>query len=137
MDELTIGELAELAGVQTSTLRYYESIGILPAPRRSSGQRRYSPDVLQIMAVIQLAKEAHFSLPEIKALLYDYSEFSTPSERWKQLARRKLREVEEMIARAQELKQLLEEGLESDALLHELDSCALLVQESTPMKREA
>ena len=137
MDELTIGELAELAGVATSTLRYYESIGILPPPRRTSGQRRYSSDVLQIMAVIQLAKDAHFSLPEIKALLYDYSEYSRPSERWKQLAQRKLREVEEMIARSMDLKQLLEEGLESDALLHELDSCASLIQDNTPIKREA
>jgi MerR family redox-sensitive transcriptional activator SoxR len=130
MDELTIGEVAELTGLQTSTLRYYESIGILPPPHRMSGQRRYSRDVLQIMAVIQLAKEANFTLPEIKALLYDYSQQSRPSDRWKELARRKLREVDEMIARAQDLKQLLEEGLESDALLHELDSCAHLLQPS-------
>jgi MerR family redox-sensitive transcriptional activator SoxR len=128
MDELTIGEIAELAGVQASTLRYYESIGILPAPQRRSGQRRYSRDILQILAVIQLAKEANFSLPEIRALLYDYSEYSTPSERWKELARQKLREVDEVIARAQEMKQLLEEGLECDSLLYELDSCALLVK---------
>jgi MerR family redox-sensitive transcriptional activator SoxR len=128
MDELTIGEIATLAGVQASTLRYYESIGILPAPQRRSGQRRYSREILQILAVIQLAKEANFSLPEIRALLYDYSEYSSPSERWKELARQKLREVNEVIARAQEMKQLLEEGLECDSLLYELDSCALLVK---------
>jgi MerR family redox-sensitive transcriptional activator SoxR len=132
MDELTIGEIAVLAGVQASTLRYYESIGILPPPQRKSGQRRYSRDILQILAVIQLAKEANFSLPEIRALLYDYSEYSTPSERWKELARQKLREVNEVIARAQEMKQLLEEGLECDSLLYELDSCALLVQKQNP-----
>lgn len=129
MEAFTIGEIADLAGVQPSTLRYYESIGILPAPRRVSGQRRYSVDVLQILAVIQLAKEANFTLPEIRALLYDYSEYSTPSQRWKELAQRKLREVDEMIARAQEMKQLLEEGLECDSLLYELDSCALLVEQ--------
>jgi MerR family transcriptional regulator, redox-sensitive transcriptional activator SoxR len=127
VEEMTIGEIAQMAGLQTSTLRYYESIGILPPPRRVSGQRRYSLEILQILAVIQLAKEANFTLPEIRALLYDYSEYSTPSERWKQLARRKLHEVDEMIRRAQEMKQLLEEGLESEALLYELDSCALLV----------
>ena len=132
MDELTIGEIAELAGVQASTLRYYESIGILPAPKRRSGQRRYSREILQILAVIQLAKEANFSLPEIRALLYDYSDYSTPSERWKELARQKLREVNEVIARAQEMKQLLEEGLECDSLLYELDSCALLVKDRHP-----
>lgn len=131
MDELTIGEIAALAGIQASTLRYYEQIGILPRPVRKSGQRRYSRDILQILAVIQLAKEANFSLPEIRALLYDYSEHSTPSERWKELARQKLREVNEVIARAQEMKQLLEEGLECDSLLYELDSCALLVKNTS------
>ncbi|HLU10628.1 MAG TPA: MerR family transcriptional regulator [Oceanobacillus sp.] len=45
-DSLTIGEMANMIGVQTSTLRYYESIGILPPPRRVSGRRRYSRDVL-------------------------------------------------------------------------------------------
>jgi MerR family transcriptional regulator, redox-sensitive transcriptional activator SoxR len=126
METFAIGEIAELAGVQPSTLRYYENIGILPPPRRVSGQRRYSGDVLQILAVIQLAKDANFTLPEIRALLYDYSEYSTPSQRWKDLAQRKLREVDAIIAHAQEMKQLLEEGLECDSLLYELDSCALL-----------
>ena len=76
MEAFTIGEIANLAGVQPSTLRYYESIGILPAPRRVSGQRRYSVEVLQILAVIQLAKEANFTLPEIRALLYGFAEAS-------------------------------------------------------------
>lgn len=128
MEVFSIGEIAELAGLQPSTLRYYESIGILPPPRRMSGQRRYSGDVLQILAVIQLAKEANFTLPEIRALLYDYSEYSTPSQRWKELAQRKLREVDAIIAHAQEMKQLLQEGLECDSLLYELDSCAVLVE---------
>lgn len=122
MDEsLTIGEMASMIGVQTSTLRYYESIGILPPPRRVSGQRRYSRDILPILAVIQLAKEANFSLLEIKALLY--GEGGTPSERWKRLALEKLEEVNAIIARAQEMKQLLEEALHSDALHYELDRC--------------
>ena len=38
---LTIGELARRAGVTTSALRYYEELGLLPAPARVSGQRRY------------------------------------------------------------------------------------------------
>ena len=70
---MPIGEVAQLAGVQTSTLRYYEQIGLLPVPKRINGQRRYAPDVLQILAVIQLAKEVNFSLDEIRTLLYDSS----------------------------------------------------------------
>lgn len=123
---LTIGEVAAIAGVQASTLRYYESIGILPAPRRRSGQRRYTPEILPVLAVIQLAKEANFSLPEIKTLLY--SDEGTPSTRWRQLAEQKLGEVNDLIARAQEMKQLLEEALQSDALHYELDECLTLLR---------
>jgi len=126
---LTIGEVAALAGIQSSTLRYYESIGILPPPRRVSGQRRYSRDILPVLAVIQLAKDANFSLLEIKALLY--GESGTPSQRWRQLAEEKLREINAIIARAQEMKQLLEEALHSDALHYELNQ-ALFPDDDNP-----
>jgi MerR family transcriptional regulator, redox-sensitive transcriptional activator SoxR len=117
---LTIGEVAKQAGVQTSTLRYYEQIGILPPPKRVNGQRRYNREVLIVLAVIQLAKDANFSLTEIKDLLY--GDTGKPSERWQQLAQRKLEEINAVIARAEEMKLLLEEALESDALRYELDT---------------
>jgi MerR family redox-sensitive transcriptional activator SoxR len=126
MPDLTIGEVARIAGVQTSTLRYYESIGLLPAPRRVSGQRRYSPDILPVLAVIQLAKDTHFTLDEIRALLYGPPEDTTPSQRWCLLVAGKLDEINALIAQAQERKALLEESLESAALQRELDECPLL-----------
>jgi len=43
---LTIGEAARRAGVATSSIRYYERLGLLPQPERSHGQRRYDADVL-------------------------------------------------------------------------------------------
>ncbi len=61
MEELTIGEVARRAGVRTSTLRYYESIGLLPAARRVNGRRRYAPAALRMLAVIHLAQQAGFS----------------------------------------------------------------------------
>ena len=118
-DTLTIGEVALLAGIHASTLRYYEQMDILPKPRRVNGQRRYSPDILVVLAVIQLAKDTHFSLTEIKDLLYGTE--GKPSERWQQLAQKKLHEINAIISRAQEMKNLLEETLESDALHFELD----------------
>ena len=39
---LTIGQVAERAGIRVSHVRYYEEVGVLPAPERVSGQRRYS-----------------------------------------------------------------------------------------------
>ena len=80
MEEMTIGEVAELAGVEPSTLRYYESIGILPPPKRVSGQRRYTSDVLLRMAFIGVAKEAGFTMSDVGALLHGFSEDTAPSD---------------------------------------------------------
>ena len=126
MEELTIGEVAQQVGVETSTLRYYESVGILPPPKRLSGQRRYKPDVLGTMQIIRVAKEAGFTLDEIRTLLHGFSEDTAPPERWKALARKKLPEVEALIARARGMKRLLELGLECDCL--DFNECVLLVE---------
>jgi MerR family redox-sensitive transcriptional activator SoxR len=126
MEEMKIGAVAGLAGVETSTLRYYESIGVLPPARRVSGQRRYTPEVLQRLGIVQVAKEAGFTLPEIRTLFDGFSESEPPSALWKTLARQKLPEVESLIARAQTMKRILEEGLDCDCL--SLDDCTILAK---------
>ncbi len=126
MEKLTIGELSEATKIPTSTLRYYEKLGIIPPPPRSSGQRRYHPEVLQIVAVIQLGKDVGFTLPEIKQLLYGFPEDMAPSERWKSLARQKIAEIDQIIASAMNMKQLLESGIECEYLHLELDSSDVL-----------
>lgn len=126
MKEMSIGEVAKQADLETSTLRYYESIGILPPAKRVSGQRRYTAKALELLAIIQVAKEAGFTLFEVHTLLSGFSEEEPPSPRWKELARRKLPEIEALILRAQNMKQLLLEGLECDCL--SLNECAVLVR---------
>ena len=64
--EMSIGEVAEIAEVATSTLRYYEDIGLISATRRVNGRRRYAPEILPVLALIQLAKDSNFTLDEIK-----------------------------------------------------------------------
>ena len=46
MEQMTIGEVANEAGVQPSTPRYYESIGLLPLAQRVGGKRRYTAEAL-------------------------------------------------------------------------------------------
>lgn len=118
---LTIGEVAAMVGVQASTLRYYESIGLLPPAKRVSGQRRYTTSILSLLAVIQMAKEASFSLPEIQTLLHSNTDGEALSQRWQTLAAAKIHELDLIINRAQEMKALLEEALTSNALQFELD----------------
>lgn len=133
---LTIGEVAAAAGIEASTLRYYERIGLLPPPPRRSGRRCYTPHILPLLAIIKLAKDAQFTLPEIHQLLYTHDhDSSTLSDRWRMLAARKLEEINQIISRALEMKHLLEEGLESDSLHWELDQCPPLENAKFKIKK--
>ena len=111
MEELTISEVARRSGVRATTIRYYESISVLPEPRRSSGQRRYDPAVIERLAFIQVAQRLGFSLAEI-VLLFDQGRAAAPlSERWQALAREKLADVDRLIRHAREVRQTLLSGL--------------------------
>src|SRR5947209_18450323 len=111
MKELTIGEVAGHASINASAIRYYESAGLLPAPRRSGGQRRYQPSILQRLGLIQFAQQAGFTVAEIRTLFEGFEESTPASERWRILATEKLHEVDELIARAERMKLLLSKAL--------------------------
>ena len=67
---LMIGKLSLLTGVHIETIRYYERIGMLPAPpRTASGRRVYGPRETRTLAFIRRARELGFTLDEIRALL--------------------------------------------------------------------
>jgi MerR family mercuric resistance operon transcriptional regulator len=66
----TIGTLSEGTGVNIETIRYYERIGLLPAPPRSAGRHRlYGEPHRQRLVFIRRARELGFSLEEVRALL--------------------------------------------------------------------
>jgi hypothetical protein len=65
---LTIGQVAERAGVNTSHIRFYERVGVLPRPERVSGQRRYGDEVLHRLSIINVAQRAGLTLDEIAPL---------------------------------------------------------------------
>ena len=109
---LTIGEVARRAALRPSAIRYYEATGLLPEPVRVSGWRRYSETVFTRLTIIDLAQQAGFSLEEIRTLLHGFSPGVRPSVRWAELARKKLPDVEALIARGQAMKQLLIQGIE-------------------------
>ena len=67
---LTVGALANRSKVNVETIRYYEKIGVMPAPPRSSGgYRLYDPDHLKRLIFIRRARELGFSLDSIRGLL--------------------------------------------------------------------
>lgn len=68
--ELTIGELSSETGVNIETVRYYERIGLTPAPKRSAGGRRvYVPDDVQRLNFVRRARQLGFSIEDIRSLL--------------------------------------------------------------------
>lgn len=121
---LAIGEIAARAGLQTSAIRYYERVGLLPAPARVSGRRRYGPEVLQLLAAIEASKAAGFSLDEIKRLFHGFDAATSPSERWHGLAAAKLAELDALADRIEGMRALLQRGLECGCLT--LEDCELL-----------
>ena len=124
MDEtLTIGRLAQRFGLKTSAIRYYERVGVLPPPARVSGQRRYDQHAIKRLEVLEVAKRAGFSLDEARLLL-ERSEAGTPAfESLRELAERKLPEVEALIARAQAMRAWLLTA--SDCSCTSFDACGL------------
>ena len=105
---LTIGELARRAGVSASALRYYEELGLLPAPARMYGQRRYPESAARVVGTILLYSDAGFTLAEQKALM---ASSKSAAGEWRRLARRKLAELDEQIARAQAAREAISHGL--------------------------
>jgi MerR family redox-sensitive transcriptional activator SoxR len=123
IEGLSIGAVATRAGLQPSAIRYYEQVGLLEAPPRAHGRRRYDPVVLDQLAVIGVAQQAGFTIAEIRTLLHGFDPDTPAAERWRALAERKLPQVEALVARAQEMKRIIEASLRCECLT--LEECAL------------
>jgi MerR family redox-sensitive transcriptional activator SoxR len=119
---MKIGELAARAKLAASAIRYYEREGLLAPPARAGGMRVYGPRVMHELAVVQFAKDAGSTLPEIKQLLHGFPTSTPASERWKKLARRKIAEMDENIAKAQAMKGMLERVMKCQC--QEFEQCA-------------
>jgi len=108
---MKIGELAKRTGLNASAIRYYEARGLLAAPHRVGGQRRYPDDAVYRVRLISYASAMGFTLGEIRIFLNGLRDDAPVGPRWKQLARRKLGEVARNIERELRLKSLLEHML--------------------------
>jgi MerR family mercuric resistance operon transcriptional regulator len=67
---ISIGALSTQTGVNIETVRYYEKIGMLPAPGRTEGRHRvYEPGHVARLTFLRRSRELGFSLDEIRSLL--------------------------------------------------------------------
>ena len=107
MAGLMIGELARQVGVAPSALRYYEKAGLLPPPPRASKRRQYNPNVLGRIRIILLARDAGFSIRETRMFLNGFPASTMPTLRWREMAKRKIAELDELMARVARMKLIL------------------------------
>ncbi len=122
---LTIGEVAARAGLNTSRIRFYERTGVLPQPDRVSGQRRYRPEILHRLSIIDVAQRAGLSLEEIAPLTGPENRSADASAHVRALADEKLPQIEALIERAQAVQRWLEVAQHCDC--ESVDVCGLFV----------
>jgi MerR family redox-sensitive transcriptional activator SoxR len=112
---MTIGELSRVTGLSASAIRFYQRRGVLPARGEDAGWQRFDSTTLDRLALIELTKSAGFSLDEVIRILdaLDADPDSVPAESpiWHGLAEVKVREIETMISRLSQLRDLLQGAL--------------------------
>lgn len=122
MKELAIGEVAQQSGLKVSAIRYYESLGLLPIARRVHGHRRYNPDILERLAFIQTVQQVGFDLSQILDLVKAFETSNSPVALCQQMARRKLAEVDKLLAHLKKIRHTLAQSLDCDCA--DLNECA-------------
>jgi len=135
-DELSIGELSRRTAKAPSAIRYYEEIGLLPAPPRVSGRRRYTDDAVRSLAIIDTAQRAGLTLDEIKLLFEAEPGDGKAVEELRRVAERKLPQVDAMIARALVVRSWLDAAARCEC--PSLDECCLfeqLLADGDPVER--
>ena len=109
MTQLTIGALAERAGVATSAIRFYESRGLIHSTRTSGNQRRYEQATLRRIAFIRTAQRIGLSLDEIAEALSSLPANRTPTKAdWSRLSRSWRSRLDAQIERIERLRDKLD-----------------------------
>ncbi len=108
MQSLSIGDLARAAQVKVPTIRYYETIGLLPSPDRTQGrQRRYDRGDVRRLSFIRHARALGFEVEAVRALLALQDEPARSCKAVDKIARQRLEEVEARIASLRALRREL------------------------------
>lgn len=99
MERLSIGQLATQTATKVETIRYYERIGLLPAPDRTAANyRAYHQAHLARLAFIRRARALGFPLDQVRGLLRLADQRDRPCEAVDAIARQHLAEIERKIA---------------------------------------
>ena len=105
MKQMTIGRLSKAAGVEVTTIRYYESIDLMGKPERStSGQRLYGDDAVQRLSFIRHARDLGFPIDSIRELIELQHQPGEDCAHVDVIARRQLADVRQKLSQLEALE---------------------------------
>jgi len=123
-DMLTIGEVAQRAGVATSALRFYEDRGFIQSKRTAGNQRRYPRSVIRVVSVIKAGQAIGLELADIRRALDELPDGRVPTKKdWSRMSRAWRDELDRRIERMQSLRSELADCIGCGCL--SLRSCAI------------
>lgn len=124
---MRISQVAEKAGVNPETLRFYERRGLLPEPERTpSRYRAYGPETVLTIRFIKRAQELGFTLGEVEALLHLAAGGPESCDEVQALARQKLRLLDEKIASLRAMRDSVRRLVATCELPREQRDCPLI-----------
>lgn len=136
MTSLSIGKLANQAGVNVETIRFYERRGLVVQPKRpSSGYRLYDVQVADRLRFIQKAQELGFTLNEIKELLSLRIDPRTSCSDVKARAEEKTADIDRRLATLQQMRRALVEITRTCSGNGPSSECPILDYMSRPKKK--
>lgn len=107
---MNISKVAELTGVSAKTIRYYESIGLMPEPERApNGYRDYSDKEIQTLRFIQSSRQLGFPLKDVANLLELWQDKGRASRDVRELAINHIAEIETKIQELQAIRDSLKD----------------------------
>lgn len=112
-EQFTISQLAKAAEIPTTTVRYYERIGLVEPEDRSHGNYRlYSDDSLRKVKFIRAAQAIGFTLDDVKALLSDDAGETPTCGNVQGLIEDRLADIEERLKDLRHVRRVLKSALE-------------------------
>jgi Cu(I)-responsive transcriptional regulator len=111
---LSIGQLSKQTGCKVPTIRYYEQVGLIPAPSRTQGnQRRYGPEHVARLGLIQRCREIGLEQRAVRDLIELANNPGRDCQAVTEIARKHLEDVNRRIARLRDLQSELEQMIEA------------------------
>jgi len=142
--EMSIGEVARATGIKVVTLRYYETVGLVPAPARTQGNyRTYNDEDLCRLRFIRRCRDLGFTLRQVRELLRLSSQKNQECSEVDRITRRHLTDVEEKISDLKRLARVLRrissrcrgDGLIADCRIIEALSPGTIMADHLPQTR--